>query len=73
MSQQERYLQEYEKFRHIRIEVGSYAKKSNTFVTYTVTHVDLIEEVVSLTTDRSGNRFTKTLHWCRKNLIALEK
>jgi hypothetical protein len=68
---QKKYLEEYEKFKHIQINEGKeYSVVSKPTTTYIVVTVDYTNERVSLK-NRSGIILSKTLHWCRKNLTEL--
>ncbi len=68
----EKYLQEYEKYSHVKITPQRYRLKNNSSIQYDVLEVDEISEKVWLKTTNSGNEKTKTLHWCRKNLAPVE-
>jgi hypothetical protein len=64
---QRKYLEEYEKYKHISITEGSYHIKDKPYLKYEVVSVDMEEEKAVI--EREDSRQTKTLHWCRKNLI----
>lgn len=64
---QKRYLEEYEKHKHIEIVTGSYYVKGKTYLKYEVVMVDTEKETALI--ERNGSGMTKTLHWCRKNLV----
>ena len=66
MSQKERYLAEYEKFKHIIIERGDYTSKEG--IEYKILSVDDKKETAMIETKKSGFVRSRTLHWCRKNL-----
>lgn len=69
-NRQAEYLAEYEKYKHIVILSGrNYVLKSNLFFKYFVIEVN--GEEVKLMNLKTGNEVTKTLHWCRKNLIEI--
>jgi hypothetical protein len=69
MSSQQKYLEEYERHKHIVIEAGEYHVKSRLYLKYSVLNVDLEKELVLL--ERNGSQITKTLHWCRKKLVKI--
>ena len=62
----ERYLEEYEKYKHITIEPGMYILKHTGQRIY----ISEIEDNKAIVTNTITN-FTRsrTLHWCRKNLL----
>jgi len=64
---QQKYLEEYEKYKHILISEGEYHIRDKTYLVYEVVSVNTKEEAVVI--ERNGSRTTKTLHWCRKNLV----
>lgn len=66
MSMQEKYLAEYEKYKHIQIFPGFYLHKRER-IQFEIIKVE--DEKVLIKTIKSGNIHYKTLHWCRKNLI----
>ncbi len=67
---QEKYKEEYEKYKHIQIEPGIYILK-NTLIKYEIQEISTETEKVKLKTLNTNNIQIKTLHWCRKNLIKL--
>ena len=67
---QQRYIEEYEKHKHIVIEPGVYRIKKNEHYSYEVIEVDLDNELVRLKKDNFVSQ--KTLHWCRKNLVRID-
>ena len=69
MNGQQRYLEEYEKYKHIEIIPGEYHLKSNPTIKVIVlsVHKDIARALVK--TMKSGNERERTLHWCRKNLV----
>jgi len=69
MNSQQKYLQEYEKFKHIVINKGEYHIKDKLHLRYNVLNVDEESETVLL--ERNGSKITKTLHWCRKRLVEI--
>jgi diaminopimelate decarboxylase len=66
---QQHYLNEYEKYKDVVIEPGRYVNKKRTTAVYEVLSVGLDEVVIK--TLKSGHVTTKTLHWCRKNLMEI--
>ena len=71
MSQKDKFLEEYNKYKHIIIETGIYEIK-NTLIKYEVTEVNEEKNIVTMKCIKSSNIRTKTLHWCRKNLTKFE-
>lgn len=70
-SSQQKYLQEYEKYKHNQITEGcEYTLVKNPVAIYKVVSVDNANEKVVLM-NKSGFILNKTLHWCRKNLLQL--
>ena len=65
----QKYLEEYEKYKHIKIEHQLYRLKSNCSILYEVLDVDEHTQLVWIRTVASGAEKKKTLHWCRKNLV----
>ena len=63
---QRKYLEEYEKYKHIKIEPGTFHVKDRTYLVYDIISVDEENQVATL--QREGSTMTKTLHWCRKKL-----
>ena len=68
---QKKYIEEYEKYKDMVIKPGFYVNKKRTIIEYEVLSVGLDEAV--LKTVRSGHVITKTLHWCRKNLMEIKR
>ena len=68
---QKKYSEEFEKYKDVIIQPGFYINKSRTIIEYEVLSVGLDEAV--LKTVKSGHVATKTLHWCRKNLMEIKK
>lgn len=64
---QKKYMEEYEKYKDVVIAPGYYLNKNRPIVQYEVTSVGIDE--VTLKTVKTGYVTTKTLHWCRKNLV----
>jgi len=63
---QRKYLEEYEKYKHIKIEPGPYFVKDRTYLVYDIISVDEDKQIAVL--QRDDSTMTKTLHWCRKKL-----
>ena len=63
---QRKYLEEYEKYKHIKIEPGSYFVKDRIYLIYDIISVDEEEQIAVLL--RNNSTMTKTIHWCRKKL-----
>ena len=68
---QKKYIEEYEKYKDMIIKPGFYINKNRTIIEYEVLSVGLTEAV--LKTVKSGHVTTKTLHWCRKNLMEIKR
>jgi hypothetical protein len=68
---QKKYTEEYEKYKDVEIRQGFYVNKNRTIIQYEVLSVGLSEVV--LKTVKSGHVTTKTLHWCRKNLMEIKR
>ena len=70
MSGVERYLKEYEKYKHIELEANVvYRKKSRHTERVMILEINDNENIVQVKNLRTENIQYKTLHWCRKNLI----
>jgi len=69
MSGQQRYLEEYEKYKHIQLEEGEYAMKSNPTIKVMIMSINEEAERALVRTLKSKNERERTLHWCRKNLV----
>lgn len=64
---QEKYLAEFEKYKHIVIVPGEYRVKDGIH-RYVVVSVDEANNKVELDNGK-GLKTVKTLHWARKNLV----
>ncbi len=69
----QKYLEEYEKYKYIKIENQIYTLKSNELILYEVVDISEREERATVRSVASGMERERTLHWCRKNLLPLEK
>tara|TARA_R100000234_G_scaffold108793_1_gene80377 strand:- start:1199 stop:1417 length:219 start_codon:yes stop_codon:yes gene_type:complete len=70
MSGVNRYLEEYEKYKHIQLETDIvYNKKSRTSERMVILEINNDEDKAQVKNLRTENIQYKTLHWCRKNLI----
>ena len=69
MSGQQKYLKEYEKYKHIQVEEGEHHMKSNPTIRVMIMSINDEAERVLVKTLKSGNERERTLHWCRKNLV----
>lgn len=65
MSQKEKYLEEFEKYKHIQISLGNYKNKDG--IEFEI--VGISNETADVKTKKSGVIKTRTLHWCRKYLV----
>jgi hypothetical protein len=69
-SQKEQYLEEFNKYKDITIELGLYRypiNNPNHPIEY-IKVVHIIEGDVFMTNIRSGSNFHKTEHWVRKKI-----
>ena len=65
-----KYLEEYEKYKNVELQLNEvYAKKSRTTEKVQLIEIDEEAEMARVKNVRSVVLQTKTLHWCRKNLI----
>jgi len=64
----EKYLQEYEKYRHVKIEHRKYKLKSNGSIIYEILDISEDKDKAIIKSVASGMERERTLHWCRKNL-----
>ncbi len=69
MNGQQRYLEEYEKYKHIQVNEGEYSLKSNPTIKVMIMSINEEAERALVRTLKSGNERERTLHWCRKNLV----
>ena len=70
MSGVKRYLEEYEKYKHVELEADVvYLKKSKTSERVMLLEINLEKNTAQIKNIRTENIQHKTLHWCRKNLI----
>jgi hypothetical protein len=68
---QKKYIEEYEKYKDVVIEPGFYLNKNRPIIEYEVLSFGLDEAVIKNV--KSGHVTTKTLHWCRKNLMEVKR
>tara|TARA_R100000008_G_C3509179_1_gene127902 strand:- start:370 stop:639 length:270 start_codon:yes stop_codon:yes gene_type:complete len=65
-----KYLEEYEKYKNIAIELNEvYSKKSRSSEKVEIVDIDEESQMARIKNLRTEVLTTKTLHWCRKNLI----
>ena len=65
-----KYLEEYEKYKDVEIQLNEvYSKKSKTSEKVEVIDIDEDSQMARVKNLRTETLQTKTLHWCRKNLI----
>ena len=65
-----KYLEEYEKYKDINIQLNEvYSKKSRTTEKVEIIEIDEESEMARIKNLITEVLTTKTLHWCRKNLI----
>ena len=65
-----KYLEEYEKYKDVDIQLNEvYAKKSRKTEKVEIIDIDENSQMARIKNLRSEVLTTKTLHWCRKNLI----
>ncbi len=68
---QQKYFEEYDKYKHILIEENrKYVVTNRPSTVYEVVSISQTDERVSLK-NSTGIIVSKTLHWCRKNLTLL--
>lgn len=68
---QEKYLEEFEKYKNIKLEVGilNYVLvKGDIKKEVSIIEIDEQNDKVTICVGTSSYRQTKTLHWCRKYL-----
>jgi hypothetical protein len=69
---QQKYFEEYEKFKNVPIEPGMVCfVKSKPSTVYRIVSVETETESVIIS-NSTGITQRKTLHWCRKNLAQKE-
>tara|TARA_R100000008_G_C3574059_1_gene164040 strand:+ start:592 stop:813 length:222 start_codon:yes stop_codon:yes gene_type:complete len=68
---QKKYMEEYEKYKDVAITPGFYVNKNRPIVEYEVLSVGI--DQVTLRTVKTKYVTTKTLHWCRKNLMEVKR
>ena len=65
-----RYLEEYEKYKDVELVLNEvYSKASRTSEKVELIEIDETAAVARVKNVRTEVLQTKTLHWCRKNLI----
>jgi hypothetical protein len=65
---QKKYLEEVERLKEIKIKPGIYHHRNGKQLIYHILSVDEEKNLVHLQ-GKNGSEQTKTLHWCKKNLI----
>ena len=66
----QKYLTEYNKYKDVKLDMSAvYSKKSRTSEKVLIMEIDEKAEMARVKNLRTGALQTKTLHWCRKNLI----
>lgn len=69
-----KYLEEYEKYKDVKLLLNEiYAKKSRTSEKVELIEIDEEARVARVKNLRTETLQTKTLHWCRKNLVILDE
>ena len=68
---QKKYTEEHEKYKNVVIKPGFYINKNRPIIEYEVLSLGLDEVVIKSV--KSGHVTTKTLHWCRKNLMEVKR
>ena len=69
-----KYLEEYEKYKNIKLQLNEvYSKKSRTAEKVELIEIDEEAEMARVKNLRTNTLQTKTLHWCRKNLVVLDE
>lgn len=69
LTNRQRYLQEYEKYKDVVLETGLYVKKDSSVK---IEILDIKRDKITIKTVDSGFVNEKTPHWCRKYLERLE-
>ena len=65
-----RYLEEYEKYKNVDLQLNEvYSKKSKVSEKVELVEIDEESQMARIKNLRTETLLTKTLHWCRKNLI----
>ena len=65
-----RYIEEYEKYKNVDLQLNEvYAKKSKASEKVELVEIDEESQMARIKNLRTETLLTKTLHWCRKNLI----
>jgi exopolysaccharide biosynthesis predicted pyruvyltransferase EpsI len=62
-------LEEYKKYSHIQLDPESVYFNPDTTTRYKLVEVDENANVVTMEILDTGRRSTKTIHWCKKNLL----
>ena len=69
-----KYLEEYEKYKNIKLQLNEvYSKKSRTAEKVELIEIDEEAKMARVRNLRTNTLQTKTLHWCRKNLVILDE
>jgi len=69
-----KYLEEYEKYKDVKLLLNEiYAKKSRTSEKVELVEIDEEARVARVKNLRTNTLQTKTLHWCKKNLVILDE
>ena len=70
---QQKYLEEFEKYKHVRLSKSEiYVKKSMITEKVILKKIDKKKKVAIIKNIRTGTEREKTLHWCRKNLQVVD-
>ena len=65
-----KYLEEYEKYKDVELVLNEvYSKASRTSEKVELVEIDEESQMARVKNLRTETLLTKTLHWCRKNLI----
>ena len=65
-----KYLEEFEKYKDVDLQLNEvYAKKSRSSEKIEIIDIDEESQMARIKNLRTEVLTTKTLHWCRKNLI----
>lgn len=72
MTGQNKYLEEYEKYKDVVLHLGPnrYIKTTSKVIVY---YLDSISEDTVTVRSANGHSSTKTIHWARKNLRPLKE
>jgi hypothetical protein len=62
-------LEEYKKYSHVQLDQESTYFNPDTTTRYRLVEIDEHAKVVTMEVVDTGQRYTNTIHWCKKNLL----